>query len=138
MPAGDRTTASGAHIVIDDIAVIWAFIIAFAVFAYVVLDGFDLGIGMLFPLFPEKRRPRRDDELRRPGLGRQRDLAGARRRRADGGIPAGLCGADAGLYTPMIVMLLGLVFRGVAFEFRWRTTRDRAICGTFGLCTAAR
>jgi cytochrome bd ubiquinol oxidase subunit II len=32
-----------------DLTVIWAFIIAFAVFAYVVMDGFDLGIGILFP-----------------------------------------------------------------------------------------
>ena len=34
-----------------DLTVIWAFIIAFAVFAYVVMDGFDLGIGILFPGF---------------------------------------------------------------------------------------
>ena len=38
-----------------DLPTIWAFIIAFAVFVYVVLDGFDLGLGILFPLFP--RRP---------------------------------------------------------------------------------
>ena len=37
-----------------DLATIWAFIIAFAVFAYVVMDGFDLGVGILFPLFPAK------------------------------------------------------------------------------------
>ena len=34
-----------------DLTVVWAFIIAFAVFAYVVMDGFDLGIGILFPAF---------------------------------------------------------------------------------------
>ena len=38
-----------------DLAIIWAFIIAFAVFVYVVMDGFDLGLGILFPLFPEKK-----------------------------------------------------------------------------------
>ena len=43
-----------------DIATIWAFIIAFAVFVYVVMDGFDLGIGILFPVF---------------GVGRERDTA---------------------------------------------------------------
>ena len=37
-----------------NIPVLWAFIIAFAVFVYVVMDGFDLGLGMLFPLFPKK------------------------------------------------------------------------------------
>ena len=38
-----------------DLTVIWAFIIAFAVFAYVVMDGFDLGIGILFPTFAAGR-----------------------------------------------------------------------------------
>jgi len=37
-----------------DLATVWAFIIAFAVFVYIVMDGFDLGLGILFPLFPEK------------------------------------------------------------------------------------
>jgi hypothetical protein len=37
-----------------DLPTIWAFIIAFAVFVYVVMDGFDLGLGILFPLFPAK------------------------------------------------------------------------------------
>ena len=37
-----------------DIATIWAFIIAFAVFVYIVMDGFDLGLGILYPLFPNK------------------------------------------------------------------------------------
>ena len=37
-----------------DIATIWAFIIAFAVFVYIVMDGFDLGLGLLFPLFSHK------------------------------------------------------------------------------------
>ena len=38
-----------------DTASIWAGIIFFAVFMYVVLDGFDLGIGMLYPFVPGKR-----------------------------------------------------------------------------------
>ena len=72
------------------------------------------------------RRPRRDGQFDRAGLGRQRDLAGARRRRAVGGrsrspmrsiLPA--------LYLPIIVMLLALVFRGVAFEFRFRAATRR-------------
>ena len=37
-----------------DLPIIWAFIIAFAVFVYVVMDGFDLGLGILYPLFPNK------------------------------------------------------------------------------------
>ncbi len=73
-----------------DITVIWAAIIAFGLLMYVVLDGFDLGIGILFPFFPDERRPRPDDEHRRAGLGRQRDLAGAGRRGAVRGLPGGL------------------------------------------------
>ena len=38
-------------IVNTDLTTVWAFIIAFAVFMYVVMDGFDLGIGILFPFF---------------------------------------------------------------------------------------
>ena len=79
-----------------DLPTLWAFIIAFAVFAYVVMDGFDLGIGILFPVFAAGPRARQRHELDRAGLGRQRDLAGARRRRADGGLPARLCDHPAG------------------------------------------
>ena len=39
-----------------DLPLIWAGLIAFAVFAYVVLDGFDLGIGILFPSIRPERR----------------------------------------------------------------------------------
>jgi cytochrome d ubiquinol oxidase subunit II len=44
----------GAAMVIE-LAFVWAGLIAFAVFAYVLLDGFDLGVGILFPLFPDAR-----------------------------------------------------------------------------------
>ncbi|MEP7210013.1 MAG: cytochrome d ubiquinol oxidase subunit II, partial [Alphaproteobacteria bacterium] len=36
----------------DLLTLVWAAILAFAVFAYVVMDGFDLGVGILFPFFP--------------------------------------------------------------------------------------
>ena len=39
-----------------DLTVVWAFVIAFAVFAYVVMDGFDLGIGILFPVLQAAAR----------------------------------------------------------------------------------
>ena len=50
---GRRRRGSRAMIPID-LPTIWAFIIAFAVFVYVVMDGFDLGLGILFPLFPRE------------------------------------------------------------------------------------
>jgi hypothetical protein len=75
--------------------VIWAGLIGTAVAMYVILDGFDLGVGILFP-FARRNRARPDDELGRAVLGRQRDLAGARRRRIVGRVPAGLCHHHAG------------------------------------------
>ena len=89
-PMSARPPAAGATLMGIDLPVVWAVIIFFGVFMYVVMDGFDLGIGMLYPVRARPARPRRDDEHRRAGVGRQRDLAGAGRRRPAGGVPAGL------------------------------------------------
>ncbi|WP_299656120.1 cytochrome d ubiquinol oxidase subunit II [uncultured Jannaschia sp.] len=108
-----------------DLATIWAFIIAFAVFAYVVMDGFDLGIGILFPTLQ---------------VGRERDTAmnsiapvwdGNETWLVLGGggllavFPLAYAIILPALYAPIIAMVLALVFRGVAFEFRWRDPRHR-------------
>jgi cytochrome bd ubiquinol oxidase subunit II len=112
---------------IADIATIWAFIIAFAVFVYVVMDGFDLGLGMLFPLFPSKA----DRDVIMNSVAPVWDGNETWLVLGGGGMMAAFPLAYAvlmpALYTPMIAMLVGLVFRGVAFEFRWRTqsTRNR-------------
>ena len=73
-----------------DLPVIFAFIIAFAIYAYVMMDGFDLGIGILFPMIPAGRE--RDTAMNSiaPCMGRQRDLAGAGRRWPAGGLSVGL------------------------------------------------
>jgi cytochrome d ubiquinol oxidase subunit II len=97
---------------------IWAGIIGSAVALYVILDGFDLGIGMLFP-FAE------DDK------GRDQMMAsiapfwdGNETWLVMGGVgllvafPPAYAVVMPALYLPVIVMLLALVFRGVAFEFR--------------------
>ena len=109
-----------------DLTIVWAFILAFAVFAYVVMDGFDLGIGILFPAF---------------GVGPERDQAmnaiapvwdGNETWLVLGGggllaaFPLAYGVVMTGLYPPIIAMLLGLVFRGVAFEARWRDPAHRA------------
>jgi cytochrome d ubiquinol oxidase subunit II len=108
-----------------DLAIVWAFIIAFAVFVYVVMDGFDLGLGILFPLFPEKR----DRDVIMNSVAPVWDGNETWLVLGGGGMMAAFPLAYAvlmpALYTPMIAMLLGLVFRGVAFEFRWRTTKER-------------
>ena len=108
-----------------DLAVIWAFIIAFAVFVYVVMDGFDLGLGILFPIFPK----RADRDVIMNSVAPVWDGNETWLVLGGGGLMAAFPLAYSvlmpALYTPMIAMLLGHVFRGVAFEFRWRTTSER-------------
>jgi len=108
-----------------DIAAIWAFIIAFAVFVYVVMDGFDLGLGILFPLFPAKA----DRDIIMNSVAPVWDGNQTWLVLGGGGIMAAFPLAYAilmpALYTPIIAMLIGLIFRGVAFEFRWRVSGQR-------------
>ena len=103
-----------------DLATVWAFIIAFAVFVYVVMDGFDLGLGLLFPLFPDKI----DRDVIMNSVAPVWDGNETWLVLGGGGLMAAFPLAYAvlmpALYTPMIAMLIGLIFRGVAFEFRWR------------------
>jgi len=117
-----------------DLTVLWAFIIAFAVFAYVVMDGFDLGIGILFPsIEPGVERDQAMNSVAPVWDGNETWLV-----LGGGGLLAAFPLAYAILmpatYPLIIAMLLGLVFRGVAFEFRWRDPRhrplwDAAFCG---------
>ena len=108
-----------------DLTVVWALLVAFTIAAYVVMDGFDLGIGILFPAFR---------------VGKERDMAmNAIAPVWDGNETWLILGGNAliaafpvayaiilpALYAPIFAMLLGLVFRGVAFEFRWRDARHR-------------
>jgi len=108
-----------------DLAIIWAFIIAFAVFVYVVMDGFDLGLGILFPLFPNKA----DRDVIMNSVAPVWDGNETWLVLGGGGMMAAFPLAYAvlmpALYTPMIAMLIGLIFRGVAFEFRWRTEAEK-------------
>jgi cytochrome bd ubiquinol oxidase subunit II len=108
-----------------DLTVIWAFLIAFAVAAYVVMDGFDLGIGILFPGFTVgKERDQAMNAIAPVWDGNETWLV-----LGGGGLMAAFPLAYAiilpALYAPLIAMLLGLVFRGVAFEFRWRDPGHR-------------
>lgn len=104
---------------------IWAGLIAFAVLAYVILDGFDLGVGIIFPFL--KGEAHRDEMMNSVAPvwdGNETWLV-----MGGGGLMAVFPLAFAiimpALYAPIIVMLLGLIFRGVAFEFRWKTRRGQ-------------
>jgi cytochrome d ubiquinol oxidase subunit II len=108
-----------------DLPLIWAGIIAFAVFAYVLMDGFDLGIGILFPVFAVgEERDQAMNSIAPVWDGNETWLV-----LGGGGLLAAFPLAYAiilpATYPLMIAMLLGLVFRGVAFEFRWRDPAHR-------------
>lgn len=102
-----------------DLPTILAFIVAFAVFAYVVLDGFDLGIGIIFPALDPEERGLAMNSVAPVWDGNETWLV-----MGGGGLLAAFPLAYAivmpALYAPIIAMLLALIFRGVAFEFRWR------------------
>jgi len=99
--------------------VIWAAVLGMAVAMYVILDGFDLGIGILFP-FVETDHDR--DQMMNSvapfwdGNETWLVLGGAGMMVA---FPLAYSIILPALYLPVIIMLLALVFRGVAFEFRW-------------------
>ncbi len=105
--------------------VIWAALIGTAVAMYVILDGFDLGIGILFPL--SKTEGERDQMMRSiapfwDGNETWLVLGG-------GGLfvafPQAYAVIMPAFYLPVIIMLLALIFRGVAFEFRTLSDNKR-------------
>jgi cytochrome d ubiquinol oxidase subunit II len=112
-----------------DLTTVWAFVIAFAVFAYVVMDGFDLGVGILFPRLHGDERAVGMNSIAPVWDGNETWLV-----LGGGGLFAAFPLAYAiimpALYAPVIAMLLALIFRGVAFEFRWRDPRHQAFWDT--------
>ena len=103
-----------------DFVMIWAVIIAFGVMMYVLMDGFDLGVGILYPFAPnEDSRDVMMNSVAPVWDGNETWLV-------LGG--AGLLGAFPlvysvllpALYLGVFVLLAGLIFRGVAFEFRFK------------------
>ena len=108
-----------------DLPLIWAAIIVVGVIMYVLLDGFDLGIGILFPFLPKDE----DRDLAMNSVAPVWDgnetwlvLGGAGLLAA---FPLAYAVILPGTYLPLIIMLLGLIFRGVAFEFRFKAVTSR-------------
>ena len=106
-----------------DLAFIWAGLIALAVLTYVILDGFDLGLGILFPF--AKSNEERDlmmNSVAPVWDGNETWLV-----MGGGGLfamfPLAYAVIMPALYMPIMLMLLALVFRGVSFEYRWRAQR---------------
>ncbi len=103
-----------------DLPMIWATLLALAIFIYVILDGFDLGIGIVFPFLDnDDDRALAMNTVAPVWDGNETWLV-----LGGGGLFAAFPLAYAvvmpALYAPFIIMILALVFRGVAFEYRWR------------------
>ena len=108
-----------------DLPFIWAGLIAFAVLAYVVLDGFDLGVGILFPF----AKTGHDRDVMMNSVAPVWDGNETWLVLGGGGLmavfPLAYAVVFPALYVPLMAMLIGLVLRGVAVEFRWRTKRGQ-------------
>jgi len=125
-----------------DLVPIWTLIVGASVFFYVLLDGFDLGVGMLYGLAPDTRsRNTIMNSIAPIWDGNETWLV-------MGGIgllaafPLAFAIIIPAVYFPILVMLLALVFRGVAFEFRFRdaehkTFWDHAFCYGSAVATFA-
>jgi cytochrome d ubiquinol oxidase subunit II len=103
-----------------DLPLVWAVIILFGIMMYVVMDGFDLGIGILYPFFKDKEE--RDAMMNTvapvwDGNETWLVLGGAGMLAA---FPLAYSVILSAFYLPIVFMLLGLIFRGVAFEFRFK------------------
>jgi len=100
-------------------------LLGFAILMYVLLDGFDLGIGILYPWFNTDAE---HDHLMR-SISHVWD--GNETWLVFGGVilfaafPAAYAGLLSILYLPIMLMLIGLIFRGVAFEYRFKSNRSR-------------
>ena len=105
-----------------DLPLIWGGLLAIAIFLYVILDGFDLGVGILYPFAPsDDCRSRAMNSVAPFWDGNETWLV-----LGGGGMFAAFPMAYAiimpALYVPIILMLVFLIFRGIAFELRFKAT----------------
>jgi cytochrome bd ubiquinol oxidase subunit II len=120
-----------------DVTVVWATIIALGLFMYIVLDGFDLGIGMIFPFFPsDSIRDMLMHSIAPVWDGNETwlVLGGAALFAA---FPLVYSVALSGLYLPIIFMLICLIFRGVSFEVRGKANRTKNLWNLAFICGSA-
>jgi cytochrome d ubiquinol oxidase subunit II len=120
-----------------DVPFIWAIIIAFGIMMYVTLDGFDLGIGLLFPFI----RAREDRDVMISSVSPVWDgnetwlvLGGAALFAA---FPLAYGVLLSALYLPLMMMLAGLIWRGVSFEFRIKASAARKNFWDGAFCTGS-
>jgi len=110
----------------SNLALFWAAVISVSILVYVVLDGFDLGVGVLFGTVRDKAiRIEMMDAIAPVWNGNETWLVviGTGLFAA---FPAAYAVFMGAYYIPVLVLLVGLIFRGAAFGFRFRTQRMQA------------
>ena len=107
------------------LALFWAAVIAAAILIYVILDGFDIGVGILFGTTRDETKRRQMMTSIAPfwdGNETWLVVIGASLFAA---FPAAYAVFLGAFYLPVLLMLVGLIFRGIAFEFRYRSAGMR-------------
>src|SRR5580704_13238936 len=105
----------------------WATLLAVSILLYVLLDGFDLGVGILFGLTGSERRRRAMMSAVAPIWDGNETWLVVTAVILWGAFPVAYAGLLPAFYLPLLVMLAGLILRGVAFEYRNKTERMRWI-----------
>src|ERR1700722_7108201 len=97
----------------------WAALLALTILLYVLLDGFDLGVGILFAFADEPNRRRMLSAISPVWAGNETWLVGAGPV-LFGAFPPVYAALLSAFYLPLVLMLCSLILRGVAFEFRYK------------------
>jgi cytochrome d ubiquinol oxidase subunit II len=105
----------------------WVFVLAVSVLLYVLLDGFDLGIGILFGLTRNEARRRGMMAAVAPMWDGNETWLVVAAVVLWGAFPVVYATLFSAFYLPLLLMLAGLILRGVAFEFRYKAERMRAV-----------
>jgi cytochrome d ubiquinol oxidase subunit II len=112
------------------LSLFYLLLLGFAILMYVLLDGFDLGIGILYPWFNSDAE---HDHLMR-SIAHVWD--GNETWLVFGGVilfaafPTAYAAIASGFYLPVVLMLIGLIFRGVAFEYRFKSDTSKKYWNT--------
>src|SRR5262249_45455237 len=111
----------------SDLALFWAGVLACAIMVYVILDGFDLGVGVLFGTTADQTRRARMMNTIAPFLGGNETWLGLVGVGLFAAFPDAYAVFLGAFYFPVLLLLFGLIFRGIAFEFRFRSERMRRV-----------
>src|ERR1700750_3152306 len=105
----------------------WVAVLAISVLLYVLLDGFDLGVGMLFGMTSDETRRSAMLSAVSPVWDGNETWLIVSGVILWGAFPPVYATLLSAFYLPLLLMLAGLILRGVAFEYRHRAERARRI-----------